>query len=748
VLPRELRAEEKTKPKAEDLRKLPRDDLERILASERLNPEEAARILNERKDARKKPAPEVGGGKKERAGAGSETGTGTVSPPAKPQEASRVPVFGAKLFEGSSTEFAPMIDIAPGPDYVLGPADELIVTVWGGVEFNWDVTVNREGKIVLPEIGVVSVVGLTIADVQKKLRKELGRVYKDFTLDVSLGKLRTIPVFVVGDVKRPGAYRVSAMATAFNALYRSGGPTRNGSLRRVKVIRNNKVISEIDFYEYLLKGDKSHDVRLEAGDTIFVPPVGKTSSVVGEVRRPARYELVGGEGVIDLIELAGGLTPGSYLSRVQIDRIESNERRIVRDIDLSTAFQDSASRVLSDIELMDGDVVTVFKVLEERRNVVRLVGNVERPGLYELRPAMRVRDLILEAEGIRGETYLARAEIVRLRSFKTREVIAFDLGSALDGNPEDNLSLQNQDIVVVYARSDVRPKDMVAIMGRVRKPGEYELTPNMQVGDLIFRAGGLDESAYLLEGYVSRVMAPLGADADSISILIPFDVGEAVLHDDSPDNIALRPNDKVIIRATPGWQLQEVVQVTGEVKFPGPYPLTRKGERLSDLIREAGGVTKEAFLRGASFFRPREGRVIVDMAKALSNPGGVEDIVLADGDSINVPRVPSTVRVAGAVMREGSLAYVPGKGFRYYLERTGGFIDESDPDNIRIVRVDGVVEKAERRFWFDRPVKAGNTIIVGAKKQQKEIDWSETIKDATSIVASVATTVYLVTRLR
>jgi protein involved in polysaccharide export with SLBB domain len=730
----------------EAARQLSEEELKEILAREGISPDEAARLLS----------------------ADEELGiVGVLEQPEVPIPAEQVEPeepevpehpglredetvlpFGFNLFAAATSQFAPLADMAPGPDYVLGPGDQLIVTLWGSVEFSGDLEVNREGRIVLPEVGVIRVAGLTIADVEAKLTKEFGRVYKDFFLDVSLGEMRAITVFVVGDVRRPGAYRVSSMATAFHALYVAGGPAAHGSLRDVKVIRNNQVISKIDFYEYLLRGDKGHDVRLEAGDTIFIPPVGKTSIVVGEVRRPAQYELVGGESVTDLIELAGGLTAASYVKRLQLDRIVNNERRVVRDVDLSASMDDSLGRLLSDIPLMDGDLVRVFRVLDVRTNMVRLTGNVEREGVYELKPGMRIRDIILAAEGILLETYMQRAEIVRLKSHLTVEILAFDLGAALDGDPEHNLLLQNQDWIVVYAEAEVKPADRVAIFGNVRNEGTYELAPNMQVSDVIFRAGGLKESAHLLEGYVSRVMPPQAVDSDSISILISFNVQDVVTRDDSPENIRLRPHDKVIIRSIPGWQLQELVYVTGEVRFPGPYSLTRKGERFSDLIVRAGGTTAEAFLKGASFIRPEEGRVIVDMKKALKNPGEREDIMLVDRDSIHVPRVPSTVRVTGPVMREGSLAHVPGKTFRYYLERTGGLTEQGDSGNIRIVRVDGVVEKAEKRFWFDPRLEAGNTIVVGVREEREEIDWSETIRDATSILASVATTVYLVTRLK
>ncbi len=564
--------------------------------------------------------------------------------------------FGYDVFAYSPLEYSPTIDIPAGPDYVLGPGDELQVTLWGAVERSYKVLVNREGNLLLPELGVVQASGLTIDSFETDLYRRFSGVYSGFSLDVSLTKLRTIQVFVVGDVVRPGAYTLSSVSTVFNALYYAGGPTSRGSLRRVLVYRFGELVAEVDLYEYLLSGDNSGDIRLKSGDTVFVTTIGPTATVKGAVKRPAVYELAGKETVRELIRLAGGFTAEAYTERIELMRVE-------RDTGVTST-------------------------------VVNLSGDSEPDSLV---------------------------------------------------HPED-VVVADSDEIMVYPVWHVFPKQHVSIEGEVQYPGTHVLYPGMRVSDLIFKAGGLLEQAYLLRAEVSRIeQEPESSGLASAVIFVSLeDIAESPL---SPENIELRDLDRVFIRKVPGWRPQHLVKVQGEVRFPGTYTLEKSEERLSHVIERAGGLTPTAFPGAGSLHRRGEGRVIVDFARALGKPGEREDLMLVDGDSVHVPVYLNTIKVEGAVGRPGSIIFRPAKTASYYIEKTGGLLEQADKGRVRIVALDGSTKKAYRAFWFDPSVRPGSRITVSFKEQRRETDWAAAIRDATTIVASLATTVFIISQI-
>jgi polysaccharide export outer membrane protein len=616
--------------------------------------------------------------------------------PTKP-EARGIRAFGYEVFVGSPLEYTPSENMPVGPDYVLGPGDELYITLWGTVQKSYRVVVNREGNIVVPELGVVHASGSTVGSFDETLNRRFSSVYSGFSMDVSLGKLRTIQVFVVGDVMRPGAYTISSVSTVFNALYYAGGPAARGSLRRVLVYRSGEQIAAVDLYDYLLKGDSSGDIALRSGDTVFVTTIGQTATVKGAVKRPAIYELRGRETVADLIELAGGFTADAYPGRIEVARIDrvSGLTSVVTTSSLGGS-EDSLRSGAGDLPRHSpGDSLLVSR---------------------EEAPQTSARDSLAA---------LAEARVVK--------------------SPEET-SVADGDEITVYTVWHVHPKRNVSIQGMVQFPGDHALYPGMRVSDLVFKAGGLLDQAYLLRAEVSRI-EPEPETSGLVSKIIFTDLGNLILNPYSKDNVALEKGDKVFVRKIPGWRAQHLVKVDGEVRFPGIYTLQRKEERLSYIIERAGGLSPEAFPKAGSVHREGEGRVIVDIAKALAKPGGKEDLLLVDGDSVHIPVYPNTIKVEGAVGRPGSIIFEPGKDANYYIERTGGFVEQADKGSVRIVRLDGSTEKAHKRLWFDPEVQPGNSIVVEMKEQRPGVNWTATIRDATSIVASLATTIYIISRI-
>ncbi len=571
-----------------------------------------------------------------------------VHPPIQPlRPPGEVPIFGQSIFRAAPEGFEPPEDIAVGPEYVLGAGDELSITLWGSVQKHWMPEVGRDGMVSLPQVGVVSAAGLSLAEFRETLRSRLAGVYSGFNLSVTLSSLHSIQVSVLGDVRQPGSYTLSPLANSFNALYYAGGPLDTGSLRGVKVFRGDTLLAVVDNYDLLVTGESGGDVRLGTDYRVFVPPVFGLATIRGDVRRPARYEVKQGETVGDLLEFAGGLTATSFTSRAVLERVQGVDGRVSLDVNLETQADTMAVR--------DGDVLTVYTVYH------------------------------------------------------------------------------------------VEPRRFVRVNGEVQSPGTYELYPGMTVSDLVFRAGTLLESALLDRAELSRLSY---SEGDTVAVTLFFELGAAMEMPHGPSDLKLMPDDRLYVRRRPGWRPQAGVDVQGEVRFPGRYTLTLREERLSQVLTRAGGLTDEAFPSAAALFREDQGRIIVDFQRALERPGGLEDVALADGDSVFVPRYNETIQVVGAVSRPGALVYQPGKTADYYLRRTGGLSENADDDRIHIVRVDGVVEKARRSMWFDPEVPPGAVIEVEARRQDQGVDWMAAIRDATTIVSGLATTIFIVTQIK
>ena len=675
-----------------------------------------------------------------------ETTVASAKP--QPYQAKSLIQFGYNFFRPGAPGFAPLTDIPVGPDYVIGPGDRIILSLWGSIEGAHELEVNRSGEIVLPRVGSVKVWGITFGRLPDVIRASLAKVFKDFDLNVTMGKLRFIKVYVVGEVRAPGDYNLSSLSTLINALSAAGGPVKSGSLRNIQIKRGGKLVESVDLYDFFLKGDKSKDIRLQPGDTVFVPVIGRVAGVAGNVRRPAIYELKDEKNLSDLIALAEGLLPTGYLQRVQISRIAAHEKKVVTDfnIDPKEAGK-SLNQLMGSITVQDMDIVKVFPIDTVLREHVRLSGYVLRPGDYAFKPGMHLSQL-LPKDNLLPEYYQDAVEITRLYPPDYHpEVMFVNLARALGGDPRHDLELREFDRVRVFSRWEMEEMPKVRVNGEVQNPGEYRLFDNMTVRDLLMEAGNLKMTAYTKNAEISRIRKT-GTAVSSFPIIINL---EEALKGDPKDNLVLAPLDELTVRKIPNWAVEKERYVTlaGEVQFPGVYPIY-KGERLSSVVERAGGFTDKAYLRGAKFTRrtlqeeqqkrmdemiarteqdilkkqgelaslaaskeeleatkasleglmkgveklkaaKAEGRMVIQLAQLDTLKSSVFDVELEGGDALLVPRTPQSVNVLGQVYNPTSIIFAAGKSASFYLDKVGGPTKDAEDGEMYIVKADGTV---------------------------------------------------------
>jgi polysaccharide biosynthesis/export protein len=664
--------------------------------------------------------------------------------------------FGYEIFGYVPSTFEPLAAGPVDPEYPIGPGDEVIVQVWGDNEFTHASVVSREATITVPDIGQVVLNGLTLAQAKRLITDRLAAVYSGIRsrrpstyVDVTLGKLRTIQVFILGDVVRPGGYTISSVSTVLNALYNAGGPTPRGSMRDVRIIRHNEIWKQVDLYGYILTGSKAEDVRLQTGDVVFIPPIGKTAAVLGEVHRSAIYELKEGEGFRDLLSLAGGVQSTAVIDRALVDRVvpfeerasHQGEDRIAIDVPLREILADSTRNP----SVVDRDIVQVFRVGETRKNTVTISGApVMRPGTFQIRPGMKISDLIAEAGGLKPDAYLERGTLVRTAADRTRSIRPFNVREAMAHEADDDYELQKLDEITIRSIWEIQERHTVAIHGSVREPGTYEYLDGMTVMDLIFRAGGLRESAYKMEAEVARIDSSTIAMKQSADVYRVGISGDYSIH--SPDTtFALQKMDQVFIRELPDWQMQRNVKVSGEVQYPGVYSLRAKDERLSSVLGRAGGLKPTSYPRAAVFVRRKggAGRLAVDVESVVRKNKSRYDLVLEDGDSLHIPREPRTVKVVGEVGFPASVLYEKGKSLSHYIQQAGGYTDDSDKKRVKVLQPSGRVEPA-KKMWWDPDPQAGSLVIVPRKPPSQN---KETLKDVAtimSIITGAVTTIFVV----
>jgi protein involved in polysaccharide export with SLBB domain len=667
--------------------------------------------------------------------------------------------FGFDFFKNSQATALTADNMPVGADYIIGPGDSLQIDLWGTVQARYQGEVDRNGEIVIPKVGIVKVWGLNYGQAKDAINKAIGRYFKGYELNLTLGKLRTIQVFVVGEVENPGVYTVSSLATVINALSTAGGPSKNGSLRSIKLFKGGKVTQEIDLYDIFLSGDRSKDIRLENGDTIYVPVIGPVVAVAGEVKRTGIYELKEKNTLPEVLEMAGGITAAGYTGRVQVERIEGNNTRVILDYEPK---EGKPAEDLNTVFIDDRDMVKVFPVSPVARQVVKLTGNVVRPGEYQFKDGMRVTDLLPGYAALLPDSFLDAAEITRMvLPDQHQEVVSFNLGKALQGDAKENIQLREQDVVHVFSRWDMQERPIVSISGQVVNPGTFYYFPHMTIRDLIADAGSLKRNAYMESAELTRVVMEEGkARAERVNVNLA-----KALAGDPANNLVLQPDDAFIVRGVENWleASDRFVTLSGEVKFPGAYSIS-KGEKLSSIIARAGGFTDKAYLKGAKFTRRSvqelqqkrleevlakseldimqkqaevasvaaskeeleatkaslegllksvqklkekraEGRVVIRLTALNEFKDSPYDLEAMGGDRLEIPQESKVVNVLGYVYNSTSFVYMSDKNLTYYLKKAGGTTRDAEEDDMFLVKADGtVVSKQQSSFgirWDD-----------------------------------------------
>lgn len=664
-------------------------------------------------------------------------------------------LFGRRIFTLAPEAFTQSTYGPVGPDYRLGPGDELVIQMWGAYQRVHELYITREGYILIPEVGQIVMASLTLEQAKRYLLQfmtpsyqalDYGRSGATAFLDVSLGELRALRVFVMGDALTAGAYTLSSVSTIFTALYAAGGPSVRGSLRDIALIRGSREITRLDGYDYLVRGDPSDDKRLEDGDIVFIPPIGPKVAVQGRVKREAVYELKAGETLKDAIAAAGGVTASALLERAQIARIlppeERGETPYVRvfiDVNLEQILSDDDIK----FPLFDGDVVTVFPVPDDSRGFVVVEGVVWNPGRLQWREGLSLREAILKAGGLREEALMSRVNVIRTHPDETTEQISTVLSEAMSGDPRNNTLLERRDRVEVLSIHDVYPSPHVFIYGQVQTPGQYLLHDNMTLLDLIVRAGGLNTDAWTEWAELVRVrLARDGSVTEFTTQMVPIDTTYAPA---GPGSLILQDLDQVFVRRKPLWEVRRNVELRGEVMFPGAYSLQRDDETVVELVRRAGGLSPYANASGARFYRQREdaGRINIDLNRALENPTLLDNIIMQPGDSLYVPPIVDYVTVQGAVGFPTSVLYVRGKGLKYYITNAGGYAENADKIRTRVIFPNGSIWQS-RGFLSARPrIEPGSNIFVPVSTDVKKDAW-ETIRDTTALLTSFTTVLLLI----
>lgn len=681
-------------------------------------------------------------------------------------------VFGRNIFSIDSLTFAPLENLATPVDYKLGPGDEVIIDVWGTNQATIRQIISPDGFINIEEIGLIYLGGMTIEEADNYMRRKLGSIYSvdgedaQSEIKLTLGSIRTITVNIVGEVVAPGSYSLSSLSTVYHALYKAGGFNDLGSVRNVSLVRNGKKITDIDVYDFIVKGKPNDNVVLQDGDVILVPTYESVVTLLGSVKRPMLYELKKGENIANLIDFAGGFKGDAYTANINVERRNGREHQVytVEDCDFSS------------FELIDGDSINVGTIIDRYENRVEIKGGVYRPGFYQLgEKTNTISKLIAIADGLRGDAFTNRALLHRECEDYTLELIQVDLKGILDGSVAD-IELKKNDVLTISNINEIKFQGFVTIQGEVPNPGEFPFAKNTTIEDLILQAGGLLESASTAKVDVSRrIKNPNSVeDIDTVSQLFTFTIDEEykVVGD---ENFILQPYDQVYVRKSPGYSAQRHIEIAGEVIFPGTYTLRNKSMRLSDAITLAGGVSSLAYVKGAKLNRQmndderkrldtalgvlkqtkdpkKEDKEIeletseiysvgINLEEALANPGSDADLVLREGDVIVVPEYDNTVKISGCVLYPNTVTYSPKMTVSDYITQAGGYGFKAKKSRAYIIYMNGTVSKA--RASSRKVVEPGCEIIVPDKQtNEKALADFLSITAASASMATMFGTIY------
>ena len=653
-------------------------------------------------------------------------------------------VFGRDIFRNKRLNFAPSENLATPRNYKLGPGDEVIIDIFGANQTTLRSVISPEGSINVDILGPVYLNGMSIEDANVYLKKKLASIYAGIKRDgessdirLSLGQIRSIQINVMGDVTYPGTYNLSSFSTVFHALYSAGGIKEPGSLRNILVNRNGRNIATVDVYDFLMNGNRSGDIRLEEGDVILVPSYKTLVKVNGKVKRPMFFELKEGESLANLIEYAGGFAQGAYTSNITVVRQTGKEYEVCTVNEMDRKI----------FQMRNGDDVEVGELVSRFKNKISIKGAVYRSGIYQLDGETNtIKALINKAEGLMPDAFTNRGILTRERDDRSLEMLSVDIEGILKGTVPD-VALRNNDELYIPSKFDLSDAGTLTISGEVADPCTIVYAENMTLEDLIIRAGGLLESASLARVDVIRRVKNANATvaAEEISKMFSFSVKDNYVIE-GENGFKLQPYDEVIVRRSPSYNNSRYVNITGEINFPGKYPLTKREERLTDLLEKAGGVTDYAYLKGARLARrvnkeelarmksalrssmSRTDSILVDtldanttyyvainLDKAINDPGSVYDVVLREGDELTLPVYPSTVRVDGSVLSPNEVTYEPGKSVSYYIEQAGGYSDNAKKRKKYMIAMNGHIYKASGRT----KVEPGAEIIVPQKGERK-----------------------------
>jgi len=680
-------------------------------------------------------------------------------------------IFGSELFNNRNLTFEPNLRMPTPPNYQIAANDELIIDVYGYSEVQHQLKVSPDGYVRIPYLGPVYVNGLTMEEARTRITKQLSSIYGGIKtgntfVQISLGSIRSIRVLLIGEVDRPGTYSLPSLATVANALYVSGGPGENGSFRNIQVIRNGQPIATFDLYDFLAHGDLTNNVVLRDQDIVKVNPYKTRVELAGEVKRPAIFEAKENESLQQILDYAGGYTDKAYHEVIRANRVTNRQREVVNV---------PASQIGS-FQLRSGDLFTIDSISNRFTNRVTITGAVFHPGDYALEPGMTVGDLIKKADGVKEEAALARGVVRRLQADYTPAMISFNVQSALNG--QQALALQREDSVVVYSKMDLREQYQVKIIGEVNAPGQYVYADSMQLEDLILIAGGLRDAASLKHVEIARRIRNNSADSSDsrMAIIQQFDINADLSNNPGAAAFALQPFDEIMIRKAPSYAEQANIEIGGEVLYPGEYTINTKQERISDVLRRAGGLRPEAYPEGAVLLRKtfvnesdsafltnklevfynklqdssdiervrsavqrKEQLLGINLDLIIKNPGSKYDLLLEEGDVLKVPKKLQTVQVFGEIYFPKKLRFDNSISFRNYIRGAGGFTSQALKRRSYIVYANGEVKNTRKVLFFNSypKVRPGAEIYVPTRRERRGLSGPEAIGMASGL-ASVA----------
>lgn len=683
-------------------------------------------------------------------------------------------IFGSELFDNPDLNFEPNLKLATPVNYILGPGDELMMSLYGVQEFNDASTVSEEGKINVPHVGLIQVAGLTIEAATQKIRTATGRIYTSLRsgqskLNVSLSKIRTIKITIIG-ARQPGNYSVSSLSTVFNALYLAGGPAKNGSYRNIELIRNNKLLTYVDIYKFMVNGDQSDNIGLKDNDVIRIPVYKNRVSLEGEIKRPGIFELKPGETFTNLLEYASGFSDLAYTASVHIIQKTGKEYK-VKDITPAefTAYLPQA-----------GDAITVSKILSRFENRVQVQGAVFRPNSYSFYEGMKVKDLIERADGVLEDAYLKRAIITRTNADLTTEIVNVDLKKALAGDAAANILLQKEDLIKVFSVTDFKEKYSVTVNGEVKNPGVYDYHKNLSLNDLLILAGGLQSSASKNVEIARMIKAETINSNDSTKAQL-FNIEIDVSDNEQTKTFLLQPYDVINIRKLAVYEKPQMVTIRGAVPYAGRYVISGKNERVFDMIKRAGGLTPEADEMGVKIKRPIQAAQIealseinlnlekndsstaskltkklkediryaiipIEWKSITEDPENYSNITVVAGDEIEVAARNENVKVTGNVLLTSEIPYVKGKGLRYYVDAVGGTDSKAWMKKAYVIYPNGKAAVTNKFLFFRSypKVTAGSQIVIPEKPETNKITTTEVASIASVLVGMAGVVIAII----